>query len=233
MARMPGASWTGEHGSSPMTRYDIFCVHTIVGYAPAHAAHFSVSGGGTIFQSRSTVFKSAANLNGNHRVIAVETEDKGSAFGTWPCSTCVPKWTDAQLDALVDLGEWVAKTHDIPPVLVPDSKPERRGFAYHRQGIDGNFDSFKYPGRVAGGELWSAHFGKVCPGDARITQFINEIIPRVQARMRPADTDFMVVRRKAGITLRKRFEWYSPNMEDYIKKYARKGWRITIRKVDG
>lgn len=38
MARMPGAEWLGEHSPMvPMNRYDIVCVHTIVGYAPAHA----------------------------------------------------------------------------------------------------------------------------------------------------------------------------------------------------
>src|SRR5690606_5963469 len=77
MARMPGARWQGEHGSRRMDRYDIVCVHTIVGYAPAHAAHFSVKANGEILQSRDTAFRSAANLNGNHRVIAIENEDHG------------------------------------------------------------------------------------------------------------------------------------------------------------
>lgn len=72
MSRMPGAVSHGEHGSAAMSRHDIVCVHTIVGTAPAHAAHFSTAADGTTHQSRDTKFKSAANLNANHRVIAIE-----------------------------------------------------------------------------------------------------------------------------------------------------------------
>jgi hypothetical protein len=54
MARMPGAAWQGEHGSRLMLRYDIVCIHTIVGAAPAHAAHFSTHANGQIDQSRDT-----------------------------------------------------------------------------------------------------------------------------------------------------------------------------------
>ena len=96
MARMPGAVWMGEQSPQvQMDRYDIVCVHTIVGYAPAHAAHFSTKADGTIIQSRDTAYRSAANLNGNHRVIAIENEDHGPAFGGTPT---LPKWvplTDA------------------------------------------------------------------------------------------------------------------------------------------
>jgi hypothetical protein len=60
-------------------------------------------------------------------------------------------------------------------MLVPDTKPGRRGIAYHRQGCD--------PYRVSGGDHWSEHYGKVCPGDARISQLINIIIPRVAAAL--------------------------------------------------
>lgn len=72
MARMPGVKQDGQHGSVLMARYDIVCIHTIVGYAPASAAHFSTKADGTIIQSRDTAYRSAANLDGNHRVIAIE-----------------------------------------------------------------------------------------------------------------------------------------------------------------
>jgi hypothetical protein len=64
--------------------------------------------------------------------------------------------------------------------MAPDSKPESRGIAFHRQGCDGNFTGYAYGGRVAGGELWSSAYGKVCPGDRRITQLINTILPRAR-----------------------------------------------------
>jgi hypothetical protein len=37
------------------------------------------------------------------------------------------------------------------------------------------------PWRVSGGELWSKAYGKVCPGDRRIDQLIDVVIPRVHA----------------------------------------------------
>jgi N-acetylmuramoyl-L-alanine amidase len=176
MARMPDARWLGEHSPrEPITRYDIVCLHTIAGSAPAHAAHFSTHASGRIDQSRDTKFRSAANLNGNHRVIAIENEDRGGPFPDWNLDDghAVPKFTDAQVEACAMILAWAHKVHDIPLQLCPNSRPGSRGLAYHRQGIEGNFDDdrrFKHPGIVAGGEEWSEHFGKVCPGDRRINQ---------------------------------------------------------------
>lgn len=161
MARMPGTQWVGEHGSRLMDRYDVVCVHTIVGWAPAHAAHFSVKLDGTILQSRDTRFRSAANLNGNHRVIAIENEDGGR----W-----AEPLTDAQVAANARILAWAHATHGIPLQLCPDSRPGSRGLGYHRQGIDGNFATYRFPGRVPGGEVWSSARGKVCPGDNKIAQ---------------------------------------------------------------
>ena len=172
MSRMPGAVSQGEHGSEAMSRHDIVCVHTIVGTVPAHAAHFSTAADGTIHQSRDTKFKSAANLNGNHRVIAIENEDRGPAFGDWDINDghAVPALTNKQVEAIAKILAWAHKEHGVPLQLCPDSTPTSKGLAYHRQGIDGNFGPFKHPGRVSGGEQWSESFGKVCPGDRRIDQ---------------------------------------------------------------
>lgn len=170
MPRMPKAEWLDEQSpGTPMTRYDVVCVHTIVGYAPAHAAHFSVKADGTIQQSRDTRFRSAANLNGNHRVIAIENEDYGPAFGDWTGSS-VPPLTDAQVRSNARILRWAHETHGIPLQLCPDSRPGSRGLGYHRQGIDGNFGDYRHPGRVEGGEVWTESYGKVCPGDNRIDQ---------------------------------------------------------------
>lgn len=186
MARMPGAVWQGEHGSALMSRYDIVCVHTIVGYAPAHAAHFSTKADGTIYQSRDTRYKSAANLDGNHRVIAIENEDHGSAFGSWNTSDghAVPALTPAQVEANARILRWAHDTHGVPLQLCPDSRPTSRGLAYHRQGIDGNFASYAYPGRVSGGEVWTKSYGKVCPGDRKIAQ-LPEILRRASGGSLP------------------------------------------------
>jgi hypothetical protein len=170
MARMPGADWLGEHSpGTPMTRWDVVCVHTIFGYAPAHAAHFSVKADGTIQQSRDTAFRSAANLNGNHRVIAIENEDHGPAFGNWSGSD-VPPLTDAQVIANGRILAWAHREHGIPLKMCPNSRPTAKGLGYHRLGIDGNFGGYRFGGRVSGGEVWTSSYGKVCPGDNRIAQ---------------------------------------------------------------
>jgi hypothetical protein len=181
MARMPGAQWLGEHSpGTPMSRYDIVCIHTIVGHPPAHAAHFSTEASGHIYQSRDTKFRSAANLEGNHRVIAIENEDMGAPFPEWGGDgRKVPPLTDEQVTACAEILAWAHKTHGVPLQLCPDSRPGSRGLAYHRQGIDGNFGPFRFGGRVAGGETWTLSPGKVCPGDARIAQ-LPEILVRAR-----------------------------------------------------
>ncbi|GAA2008196.1 peptidoglycan recognition protein family protein [Nocardioides kribbensis] len=171
MPVMPGVIWKGDQSSKRrMERYDVFCIHTIVGYAPAHAAHFSVFADGDIYQSRDTLYTSAANLNGNHRIIASENEDHGARFGGTPR---LPAWvplTPEQVAANAEIYAWLHETHDIPLQMNPDSRPSSRGLGYHRQGIDGNFAGYRFQGRVSGGEVWTEAYGKVCPTDARIAQ---------------------------------------------------------------
>lgn len=170
---MPAAVWQGEQSPRrTMQRYDIVCLHTIVGYAPAHAAHFSVKADGTIQQSRDTRYQSGANLDGNHRIIAIENEDHGPSFGSWNTRDghAVPDFTDAQIEANAKILAWAHQEHGIPLQLCPNSKPTSRGLGYHRQGIDGNWSSYRYPGRVSGGEKWTTSPGKVCPGDRRIAR---------------------------------------------------------------
>jgi hypothetical protein len=166
-----------------MQRYDVVCVHTIVGNPPAHAAHFSVRSDGHIYQSRDTRWKSAANYEGNHRVIAIENDDTGAPFPDWDHDNGkeVPAFTSAQIEANAKICAWVSKTHGVPLITCPDSRPTSRGVGYHRQGIDGNFLAlgYRYGGRVPGGETWTLHRGKVCPGDRRISQ-----IPQIIARAR-------------------------------------------------
>lgn len=165
--------------------HDIICVHTMVGTLEGSISwssraggsywHFGLGGNGRLVQCQDLQFKSAANLNGNWHVIPIETADtKEGIFPSWSGSN-VPAWTPAQLDKLVDLIAWLCRRFNIPPVLIPDTRKGRRGIAHHRQGID--------PWRVSGGELWSKAYGKVCPGDRRIHQLVNIVIPRVQARL--------------------------------------------------
>lgn len=185
MARMPEAEWLGEHADTSyrMSRYDVVCLHTIVGNPPAHAAHFSTRSDGRVYQSRDTLYQSAANYNGNYRVIAIENDDTGDPFPNWDHNDGrqVPGFTDAQMWGIAKVLVWCNRTHGVPLVACPDSKPTSKGIAYHRQGIDGNFASagYRYGGRVPGGEVWTKYPGKACPGDRRIDQ-VPEIIKRAR-----------------------------------------------------
>jgi len=182
VALMPGADHSRLVGTTPMTTYDVVCVHTIAGNPPASAAHFSVNADGYVWQSRDTRYRSAANADGNHRVVAVEVDDHGPEFGAWNVNDghAVPGFTSQQIEAIARVLVWVHRTHGIPLVPCPSSRPGGRGIAYHRQGIDGNWAGYAYGGRVSGGEIWSTARGKVCPGDRRITQLLNVIIPRAR-----------------------------------------------------
>lgn len=186
MARMTGVPFLGIADNGLMTRHDILTIHTIVGYqSGGNAAHWTTGASGRIVQARDTRYCSAANLNGNWHTLAIENEDTGPAY-KWVNGE-VPRFTAAQAESIAEILAWCHKVHDIPLSIVPDSKVGRRGIAYHRQGIDGNFAGLDFGGRVVGGELWSSHFGKVCPGDNRIHQLINEIIPRARQLVAPAE----------------------------------------------
>jgi N-acetylmuramoyl-L-alanine amidase-like protein len=183
MAVMPGVEFrpvVGE-GAPRMTRFDVVCLHTIVGNPPAPAAHFSTRGDGHIFQSRDTRFQSEANKDGNHRVIAIENDDVGPEFGEWDThnARAVPPFTPQQIEAIASICAWAHQTHDIPLVACPDSKPGSRGIGYHRLGIPGNFETFAFGGIVPDGEVWTKFRGKACPGDARIAQ-LPQIIKRAR-----------------------------------------------------
>lgn len=170
---------------------NVVVIHTIVGNDPASAAHFSTRGDGYKTQSRDTLYQSAACYQGNPRAIAIENDDHGSEFGSWS-GTDVPAFTEAQCESIAEICAWAYLTHGIPLVLVPDSKTGSAGIGYHRQGIDGNWAGYAYGGRVPGGEYWSTSYGKVCPGDRRIKQVIEIIIPRARviAGLDPDDMDW-------------------------------------------
>lgn len=157
---------------------------------------------GAVYQWQDRAHTADANLYGNSRVISIETADNAP-----PLAKNIKPWTEAQLAALVDLIAWECSVaahagcpsswscHKgsvwsgvevaIPPVLIPDTRPSRRGLATHRQGVTpaGGVGTLKGY-RVSGGEEWSTSRGKECPGDARAKQFEEVVIPRVQAKIK-------------------------------------------------
>jgi hypothetical protein len=193
MPRYPGAHWRplapNWANQERIRPHDIVCLHTMVGTLAGTDAmfqkngyrgtesHFGIGADGTNYQWQDTDYRADANLDGNYRIISIETADMGPEFPEWNTEdgNAVPPWTDAQIDEIAGTVAWCCTVHDIPCALVTDSRPGRRGIAYHRQGCDGDFPD----GRVPGGERWSAAVGKVCPGDNRIAQ-IPEIIEKAR-----------------------------------------------------
>jgi N-acetylmuramoyl-L-alanine amidase-like protein len=174
---------------------DIICIHTMVGYLfstedmfdnegfTGTESHFGVGGkwgsdvrgrnlDGAVWQFQDTDFTADANLEGKWTVISIETADNAPQDP----DDLLP-WTPKQVESIVDLIAELCLKYNIPPKLIPDTKDGRRGLAYHAQGCT--------PNVVAGGQHWSTKKGKVCPGPARIKQFKNTIIPRVQGKLKP------------------------------------------------
>lgn len=185
-----------------MKAHDILCFHTMVGSLAGTSSMFHQNGyGGTestfgvgeskaqgVKQWQDAMRQADANLDGNHHVTSIETADYGGVFGKWNTNDAskVPHWTGDQLDMLVGITVWYCKksthancpstwkchTSGVPCILIPDTKPGRRGIGFHRQGCK--------PNVVSGGELWSSAYGKVCPGSKREYQLKAIVIPRAQ-----------------------------------------------------
>lgn len=184
----------GPQTARRLVTHDIVCLHTMAGsFAGTDSlfhrngyqgteSHFGLAGSGRLVQWQDLDFQADANRDGNHRCISIETADRGETFPDWSGSD-VPAWTPAQVGVLVDLVGWLCDTYGIPKVLVPDSRPGRRGIAYHRMGVPhstGDPDAPGGPWLRPGGERWTDSVGKVCPGDRRIAQLREIVIPRLQ-----------------------------------------------------
>jgi hypothetical protein len=226
--RYPGATFKplGRQSEPRMVAHDIVCAHTMVsslaeadryfrtlngpGYDGTES-HYGVGGAwradvaavldGVVWQWQDRGHQADANgPDGNGRVISIETADNAPKR-----ASDIAPWSDAQVEALVDLIVWECSpaAHEdcpagwdchqgmtwrgvrvaIPPVLIPDTKLGRRGLAVHRQGVR-HSRGLDEPGFLAtGGMRWSTSTGKECPGDERVRQFVEVVIPEVQRRI--------------------------------------------------
>lgn len=151
---------------------------------------------GDVWQWGDYRYKADANLNGNSEVISIETADNAPRL-----VEDIAAWTPKQLNSIVKIvaflcskkahedcpSNWECHKSGIPAKLVLDTKPGRRGIAYHRQGCK-HSTGFKPSGSgwlVKGGVLWSGATGKGCPGPARIAQLKGIVIPRVVSALNP------------------------------------------------
>lgn len=155
--RLP--EWADEPPIAPR----VLIYHSIVGslasadahfrHASSLEAHFGVDLDGTIWQWQTTSRQADANYRANDFAVSIETADNGDP-DDFP-------WTDAQLTALVKLGNWVLGEH---------SDIERRR-------CDGPYGS-----GIGHHTMWGAPsawtpVNKSCPGAARIRQFDEVLLP--------------------------------------------------------
>jgi hypothetical protein len=181
----------GKQTQPRLAAHDIICVHTMVGYLGSTYTMFATGGfrgteshvgiggkwgsdltselDGVAWQFQDTDYTADANFEGSWHILSIETADNAPAH-----PEDIEPWTPKQVAKLVEVIVAWCKEYDIPPVLIPDTKPGRRGLAYHYQGVA--------PNLVSGGEVWSKA-GHVCPGPVRVKQYITEVIPMVQAEM--------------------------------------------------
>jgi hypothetical protein len=119
-------------------------------------------------------------VEANPYSIAIVAEDKGAGFPTWSGSN-VPPYTAQQVESLIFILGWICARYGLPASSIRTSLPdEPHGIGWHRLGIDGNFPtSWAYWGRQPGGQHWSNTTGKACPGDNRIRQLTEQIVPAV------------------------------------------------------
>lgn len=117
-------------------------------------SHFGLGYGGDLNQYVSTTVRADANAQANVRAVSIETASNTS--GTDP-------WTQAQVDKLVALGVWLHEVHGIP--AVKPASWTSPGMGYHRLHPE-----------------WSVS-GTSCPGDARVAQFNNVVLPAIQAQI--------------------------------------------------
>lgn len=113
-------------------------------------SHFGLAYDGDLAQFISTLVRADANASANVRAVSVETAS--NLQHTDP-------WTPAQIDALIDLGVWLHRTHSIPLRICRTA--EDPGFGYHSLHRE-----------------WSTS-GTACPGAARIRQFHEVVFPGI------------------------------------------------------
>ncbi|MFF2042983.1 peptidoglycan-binding protein [Kitasatospora sp. NPDC058170] len=120
-------------------------------------SHFGVGYDGGVGQFVGTETRADANMQANRRADgtgAVSVESASNDRHTDP-------WTDAQVAALTALGVWLHRTHGIP--LRACRTADDPGYGFHRMFPD-----------------WSDG-GTACPGDARVRQFYDVVLPGIVA----------------------------------------------------
>lgn len=174
-----------ESGKQGTQTNQVAIVHTMVGYLNGTDAYFRRGditlestlgiGGqydgeeldGAIYQWMRSYERADANYNGNPYAFSIETSDGGG-------NRYLEKWSPPQAESLAQaLAAWCI-FYDKPAELVSRSHSSVPGIGHHRIG------TVPYP--RPGDDYWSppAEGPRACPGQTRIDQLTDEVIPRVQ-----------------------------------------------------
>jgi hypothetical protein len=160
--------------------------------------HMYVAKDGSCEQYVDSRFRAFASGDANDDAFSIETE---GGLGNDREVNSEP-WTPEQCRTLAEIMVWREQEDGTPLEVLPDSKPGRRGWGPHRLGID--------PWRVPGGEAWTKHRGKLCPGDAKVAQIpgIVALARQIKAGGTPApvpsvpieedEEDIMFIRNSKG-----------------------------------
>lgn len=189
--RYPGAYWkpTGDNG--PMSRkLDSMTWHEVVsraeqsifGYVQSAKVCQAYNGKQGYFEQYMDWDRVAYGVaDGNSHRATIESYDglliqndpyrEIGIGGVYGDSANTGRWDEGQCERMSDVIAWAFLELGIPIRLMANSRTEEIGHAPHRWGIA--------PWRVAGGEVWTKHDGKPCPGDLRVQQ-MTPIIARAQ-----------------------------------------------------
>lgn len=179
--------WSGkllpESGSQGSQSNDVAIVHTMVGYLngtdssfrnPNNGleSHLGIGGfydgeqlDGAIYQWMRSGERADANYNGNPYAFSIETSD-GTRY--------LERWTPIQAESIAQsLAAWCFK-YKRPAELVSRSHRSEKGIGHHRIG------TVPYPD--PGDDYWSPPSAgpRACPGQTRIDQLTDEVIPRIK-----------------------------------------------------
>lgn len=135
---------------------------------------FVIHRDGEIVQLMDANRRGAASGAADSRAISVETEDDSSARGS-----DVLGLTDAQVEAFIRLCEWAMATYPTIPrrSCTAPTGPGADGIGFHSQPMR---ERWEY--RQSNGiwhNSWTSFQGKICPGDRKVDQYYNVIMPRL------------------------------------------------------
>lgn len=157
-----------ESDSQPAIVPDQFIVHSLAAPWTAQRtyeywrdstnleSHFAVGYTGDLAQFIGTQTRADANASANRRADGHGAVSLESASNTGATDV----WTAAQVDAIVDLGIWLHEEHSIPLRLCRSW--DDPGYGYHRLFSE-----------------WNPN-GHACPGNARVSQYMDEVFPRIK-----------------------------------------------------